>query len=68
MRAYHRCLITPACVDRRELKAKSVSACPYLVLVVGVEGYVLARVEIGVLSIFFSVFAGVRMMGGCVRV
>ena len=46
-----------------------VLACSWLALVTGVEGYdVLAGVEIGVLSVYFSIFAGVRVVGGCVLV
>ena len=45
-----------------------VSACSWLALVTGVGGYVLAGVEIGVLLVYFSVFAGVRVVGVCVLV
>jgi len=42
------------------------SACSWSALVAGVGDYVLAWVEIGVLSCIFSVFAGFRVVGGCV--
>ena len=45
-----------------------VSACSWLALVTGVGGYVLAGVEIGVLSCIFSIFAGVMVVGVCVLV
>ena len=41
---------------------------PGLTLVTGVAGYVLAVVEIGVLSLYFSIFAGVRVVCVCVLV
>ena len=44
-----------------------VSACSWLALVTGVGGYVLEGVEIGVLSVYFSIFAGVTV-GWCVCV
>ena len=44
-----------------------VSACSWLALVTGVGGYVWAGVEIGGLS-YFSIFAGVRVVGVCVLV
>jgi len=50
MRVYHRCFLTPACVGGRGLEVGSFPACPWLALVAGVGGYVLAGVEIGVLS------------------
>ena len=40
--------------------------CSLLALVTGVGGYVLAGVEIGVLSVYFSIFAGVRVVWVCV--
>jgi len=43
-------------------------ACSWLALVTGVGGYVLAEVEIGVLSYIFPIFAGVRVVGVCVLV
>jgi len=45
-----------------------ISACSWFALVAGVGGYVLAGSEIGVLSRIFSIFAGVRVVGGCVLV
>jgi len=42
------------------LEVGFVSACSWLALVTGVGGYVLAGVEIGVLSVFSFIFAGVR--------
>ena len=45
-----------------------VSACPWLALVTGVGDYVLAGVEIGVCLVYFSIFAGVRVVGVCVLV
>ena len=45
-----------------------VSACSWLALVTGVGGYVLAGVERGFLSVYFSIFAGVRVVGVCVFV
>ena len=44
------------------------SACSWLALVTGVGGYVLAGVEIGVCLVYFSIFAGVRVVGVCVLV
>jgi len=41
-------------------------ACPWLALVAGVGGYVLAGVEMGVVSCTFSTFVGVRVVGRCV--
>ena len=40
-----------------------VSACSWSALVTGVGGYVLAGVEIGVCLAYFSIFAGVRVVG-----
>ena len=40
------------------LEVGFVSACSWLALVTGVEGYVLAGVEIGVLSCIFLYFCG----------
>ena len=45
-----------------------VAACSWFALVAGVGGYVLAEVEIGVLSYIFPIFAGVRVVGVCVLV
>jgi len=50
MRVYHRCFLTLACVCVGGLEVGCVSACSWLALVTGVGGYVLAGVEIGVLS------------------
>ena len=58
MRVYHRCFLTPACVGDRRLEVGSFTACPWLALVAGVGGYVLAGVEIGVLSCVFVYFCG----------
>jgi len=68
MRVYHRCFLTLACVCGGGLEVGFVSACSWLVLVIGVGGYVLAGVEIGVLSVYFSIFAGFRVVGVCVLV
>jgi len=58
MRVYHRCFLTLACVCMGEMEVGFVSACSWLVLVPGVGGYVLAGVEIGVLSRIFLYFCG----------
>jgi len=58
MRVYYRCFLTPTCVCVWGLKVGFVSACSLLALVTGVRGYVLAGVEIGVLSCIFSYFCG----------
>jgi len=58
MRVYHRCFLTPACVCVRGLELGFVSACSWLALVTGVGGYILAGVEIGVLSCIFLYFCG----------
>ena len=50
MRVYHRCFSTLACVCEGGLEVGFVSACSWLALVAGVGGYVLAGVEIGVVS------------------
>jgi len=63
MRVYHRCFLTLACVCVGGLEVGFVSACSLLALVTGVGGYVLAGVEVGVLSVYFSIFAGVRVVG-----
>jgi len=68
MRVYHRCLLILACVCVGGLEVEFVSACSWLALVTGVGGYVLAGVEIGVFSVYFSIFAGVRVVGVCVLV
>ena len=65
---YHRCFLTLACVCVGGLEVGFVSACSWLALVTGVGGYVLSGVEIGVLSVYFSIFAGVRVVGVCVLV
>ena len=49
------------------LEVGFVSACSWLALVTGVGGYVLAGVEIGVLSCIFLYFCGCDG-GGCVLV
>jgi len=58
MRVSHRCFLTLACVCGGGLEVGFVSACSPLALVTGVGGYVLTGVEIGVLSVYFSIFAG----------
>ena len=58
MRVYHRCFLTSACVCVGGLEVGFVSACSWLALVAGVGGYVLAGVEIRVLSCIFSCFYG----------
>jgi len=68
MRVYHRCFLTLSCVCVGGLEVGFVSACSWLALVTCVAGYVLAGVEIEVLSVYFSIFAGVRVVGVCVLV
>ena len=58
MCVYHRCYLTLACVCVWGLDVGFVSACSWLALVTGVGGYVLAGVEIGVLSCIFLYFCG----------
>ena len=58
MRVYHRCFLTLACESVGGLEVGFVSACSSLALVTGVGGYVLAGVEIGVLSCIFLYFCG----------
>jgi len=58
MHVYHRCFLTLACVCGKGLEVGFVSACSWLALVAGVGGYVLAGVEIGVLSCIFLYFCG----------
>ena len=58
MRVYHRCFLTLACVCGGGLEVGFVSACSWLALVTGVGGYVLAGLEIGVLSCIFLYFFG----------
>ena len=58
MRVYHRCLLTLAYVLGGGLEVGFVSACSWLALVTGVGCYVLAGVEIGVLSCIFLYFCG----------
>jgi len=58
MCVYHRCFLTPACVCGGELEVGFFSACSWLALVAGMGGYVLAGVEIGVLSRIFLYFCG----------
>ena len=65
MRVYHRCFLTLACVCVGGFEVGFVSACSWLALVTGVEGYVLAGVEIGLLSCIFLYFCGCEN-GGCV--
>jgi len=66
MCVYHRCFLALTCVCAGGLEVGFVSACSWLALVTGVGGYVLAGVEMGVLSVYFSIFAGVRVVGVCV--
>jgi len=61
MRVYHKCFLTLACVCVGGLEVGFVSACSWLALVTGVGGYVLAGVEIGVLSSIFLYF--LRVLG-----
>ena len=58
MRVYYSCFLTLACVCVGGLEVGFVSACSWLALVTGVGGYVLAGVEIGVLSCIFLYFCG----------
>jgi len=58
MRVYHRCFLTLACVCSGGLEVGFFPACSLLALVAGVGGYVLAGVEIGVLSCIFLYFCG----------
>jgi len=58
MRVYHRCFLKTACVCVGGLEVGIFSACSWLALVAGVGGYVLAGVEIGVLSCIFLYFCG----------
>jgi len=58
MCVYHRCFLTRVCVCVRGLEVGFVSDCSWLALVTGVGGYVLAGVEIGVLSCIFLYFCG----------
>ena len=58
MRVYHRYFLTLACVCWGGLEVGLVSACSWLALVTGVGGYVLAGLEIGVLSCIFLYFFG----------
>jgi len=67
MRVYHMCFLTLSCVCVGGLEVGFVSACSWLALVTGVGGYVLAGVEIGNL-VYFSIFAGVRVVCVCVLV
>ena len=61
MRVYHRCFLTLASVCGRWFEVGFVSACSCLALVTGVGGYVLAGVEIAVLSSIFLFF--LRVLG-----
>ena len=61
MRVYHRCFLTLPCVCVGGLEVGFVSACSWLAFVTGVGGYVLAGLEIGVLSRIFLYFF--RMLG-----
>ena len=58
MRVYYRCFLTLACVWGGGLDVGIVLACSWLALVSSVGGYVLAGVEIGVLSCIFHYFCG----------
>jgi len=57
MRVYHRCFLTLACVYGGGLEVGFVSARSWLALVTGEGGYVLAGLEIGVLSRIFLYFS-----------
>ena len=59
MRLYHRCFLTLACVCGGGLEVGIVSPCSWLPLVTGVGSYVLAGVEIGVLSCIFLKYTSV---------
>ena len=65
MRVYYRCFLTLACVCEGGLEVGFVSACSWLALVTGVDGYVLAGVEMGFCLVYFSIFAGVRVVCVC---
>ena len=56
MHVYYRCFLTLACACGGGLEVGLVSDCSWLELVTGVGGYVLAVVEIGVLSCIFLYF------------
>ena len=58
MCVYHRCFLTSACVRGGGLEVGGFPACSWLALVAGVGGYVLAGVEIKVLSCIFLYFCG----------
>jgi len=58
MRVYHRCFLTLACVCMGVLKVGFVSASSWLALVTGVGIYVLAGLEIRVLSCILLYFCG----------
>ena len=58
VRVYYTCFLTLACVSGGGLEVEFVSACSWLALVTGVGGYVLAGVEIKVLSGIFLNFCG----------
>ena len=65
MRVYHRCFLTLACVCGGGLEVGFVASCSWLALVTGVGGYVLAGVDIGVLSCMLLYFCECYS-GGCV--
>jgi len=58
MRVYYMCFLTLACVCGGEWEVGFVSACSWLALVTGVGGYVLAGVEMVLLSCIFLYFCG----------
>jgi len=58
MRVYHRYYLTPACACKGGLEVGFFSACSWLAIVADVGGYVLAGVEIRVLSCNFFYFCG----------
>ena len=66
MRVYYRCFLTLVCVCVKGLEVGFVSTCSWSALVTGVGGYILARVEIGVLSCIFSLFLQVLGWWVCV--
>ena len=51
------------CVGGFQVGIFSTCLCQWLSLVAGVGCYVLAGVEIGGLFVYFSIFAGVRVVG-----
>jgi len=58
MCVYHRCFLSLTCACGGGLKVGFVSVCSWLALVTGVGGYVLAGLEMGILSRIFLYFFG----------